>query len=578
MASSLSGRYPLSYPNDLPLEAFKPLPLSLVKGAANLLIWSGWNIIFSYTTYFDKAIQHDHFMQLAADVVQSGLAVVSHYSEGFLIWKSQEVHAEAFGIQQEPFVRRSSADIEFPDGLNPYQMQCAFQAAQLHFYEQNVVSPMVAKEMSYFRAFLDPCELQIEGNNILLYPTIIVHRNGVFQMQFRLLSNGNLVSTRELIDRFLNSPMAAAKDILLPPALMRLDARKLLFEDEYYGKRSAHQSEWNRLNSIIEQATFRVEGDPDSFDHDLISIDPEGKGRGPQSSLATLTTMLGNALETLLNQPRMGWKYRLLGPKKPRYTQGNFWSGEPAVYLLTMRDQPKTATELQAKYAPELGHIMVRSKDISTTQAQKQLGASLRMADDYLSYTGTALNLFAYSRSGIEQRNDTDPNGNGLVYALQAQVDFVDYINGSLWQCEERALLHARTVEELIANRERQTMYDYASRYPFHFGELNDWFSAVQKAKNIDATRASIAFNTTLNLEKFKERRNFKRQQFQWVMAALLGVIAAGTSGGKLVSLIWEGVGGKSLSEFQYALMAMGVIASIFLASYKAFVEPIKTD
>lgn len=134
--------------------------------------------------------------------------------------------------------------------------------------------------------------------------------------------------------------------------------------------------------------------------------------------------------------------------------------------------------------------------------------------------------------------------------------------------------MHARTVEELINNRERQTFYDYASRHPFHYGELNDWFAVVQKSRNMDATRASIAFNTTLNLEKFKERRNFRRQQFQWLMAALLGVIAAGTSGGKLVSLIWEGMGGTPQTEFLYAIMAMIVVASIFSVSYRVFVEP----
>ncbi|WP_221090912.1 hypothetical protein [Deinococcus aquaedulcis] len=568
----------LSILNERPLDDFRPLSVSLGKSTADVLIWSDWDIIFAYTTYFTGAIQHDHFMQLAADVVQSGLAVVSHYSEGFLIWKSQSIHAEPFDIHREPFVRPRTVEFTFPDGLGPYQMQCALHAAQMRFFEHHYVSPMVAKELLYFKAFLEPCELKTEGKHIRLYPSLTVHQNGVFQMHFRLMSNGNLISTRELIDDFLNSSMAVATDILVPPALMKLDGRKLIFEDDYYESRRSALRQWRRLENLIARSVNRVEGGPDSFDHDLISLDPEGKGEGAPMSLTTVTTMLSNALTTLLNQPRMGWRYRLLGPKKARYEQGEFWRGTPNVYLLSVRNHPLTASDIHSRYAAELGHIMSRSKDIPGPHAQKHLGESLRSAEDYLSYTGQALNLFVYSRSGRDGYEGDDPNANELIYALQSHVDLVDFINGSLWQCEERALLHAHTVEELITNRKRQTLYDYASRRPFHFGELNDWFTEVQKAHNIEATRAAIAFNTTLNLEKFKERRNFKRQQFQWLMAALLGVIAAGTSGGKLVSLFWEGAGGLPQSELRYALVAMTVVAMVFLAAYKGFVEPIGAE
>lgn len=401
--------------NGISLQVFNPLPLISGKEVSNLLIWGDWNIIFSYMTYFNRQIEHDHFMQLAADVVQSGLAAISHYSEGFLIWKSSKINAEYFDIERESFVRMESAKFTFPEGLNPYQMQCALHAAQLRFFDHRHLSPMVAKEMLYFRAFLDPCELKIQGRILRFYPHITVHQNGVFQMHFRMISGGSLVSTREFINDFLNSPMSPADDILLPPALMRLDGRKLLFGDEYYDRRITRLHEWSRLEDVIDKFTFYAEGEPDSFSHNFISIDPEGKSKGPPVSLTTLTVMLGNALETLLNQPRMGWKYQFLGPKKARYTQGNFWSGVPAVYLLSMKDHPYMASEIHEKYASDLSHIMIRSKDIPTTHAGKHLGESLRLSEDYLCYSGTAVNLFVYSRSGIEDHDETDPNAKWLA-------------------------------------------------------------------------------------------------------------------------------------------------------------------
>ncbi len=573
---AFTGR-PLKW-NLITLQVFNPSPVPLGKGASQLLVWSKWNIIFSYTSYFTGSLTDAQFMQLAADVVQSGLAVVSHLSRGFLIWKSDTVHAEPFGISTEPYVMSDTASFMFPDGLDPYQMQCALHAAQQDFFEQHASSPMALQEREYFRAFLDRCELIFDDVVIALYPSVTVHRNGVFQTQFRMLAPSHQVSTQELIDRYLNAPMLAARDILLPPALMRLDARKVLFEDEDLGNRAATLKQWSKFLSLLDRSLIRSEGGDDSFDHDLVSIDPEGAMRGPAASLTLLMMMVGNSLETLLNRPRMGWKYRLLGPRDARFQQGMLWSGRPNVYLLTMGGHPETADGVLARYGTDFGRIMARSSAVSQKMASNWLGSSLRAFDDYLAFIGDAVNLYAFSRNGVNDSWGSDPNGSELIYRLQAHVDLVDFINGSLWQCEERALMHGRTVEDLIANRERQTVYEHISRHPFVNGELNAWFTAAQKAVNMDAVRAAIAFNTTINLEKFKERRNFNRQQFQWFMAALLGVIAAGTSGGKLASLFWEGVGFQPLTELGYALLAMAVVVVLFGFSYRVFVEPVKVS
>lgn len=540
----------------------------------NPLIWSAWDIVFSYTTYFSSSIDKDDFMQLAADVIQLDLAATVHHSDGFLIWKSDKLYVEPFNIPQEPFIRLNRAKIILPQNLKPYQAQCALQSAQLKFFDDTFISPMAQKSMLFFRAFLDPCDMITESSTIRLYPSITVHQNGVFQMHFRVMSNGVPISTKDFIDKFLNAPMILARDILVPPALFLLDARKVLLEDEVLSNRNENLKHWLRVNEMVEKFTILDEGGEEYFDHYLISINPEESKSGPALSLSILTNMIGNALETLLNKPRLGKEYQILGKKKSKYNQGDFWSGRPTVYMLDMDQHPKKASEIYEKYSEDLEYIAARSTGILTNK--NYLGDSLRSADDYLSYVAKSINLFVYSSNGIDVHSGSDPNGNELVYRLQSQVDFADFISGSLWQCEEISLKHATTVEELISNRENQTLYDYLSRRPFVYGELDDWFKALQKIKDVDSIKNAITFNTTLNLEKFKEKRNFKRQQFQWLMAALLGIIAAGTSGGTLIGLLWTGIGMPEQAQIFYSGLSMAIVGALFALFYKLFVEPLK--
>ena len=245
------------------------------------------------------------------------------------------------------------------------------------------------------------------------------------------------------------------------------------------------------------------------------------------------------------------------------------------MYLLSMRDQPEFVSEMMESYRTAFGSLLMRSSHVRADVAEKAVKESHRLMNDYLSYTGASLNLFVFGTHATSKSDD--PNANDLLFPLQSQVEYSEFIAGSFWQCEERALLHAHTVEELIINRVNQTELERMSRRAFNYGELNDWLVEVHRELDIDSTRAAIAQNTTLNLERFKEYRNFKRQQFQWLMTSIAGLIAAAITGGKLGEVLWEGFGGPPQPELRYILWAFGIVLLLFIVLYKIFIVPLRT-
>lgn len=546
------------------------------KHSLSTPLWHDWDIVFSYTSYFSRQIDHDAFMQLVGDVVQSGLAVISHYSEGFLVWKSSAVKVEQFDIDWEPYATPKSIDIKLPEDLNSYQAQCAFQAIHQRFCESNILNTKSQESMVYFRAYLDPCILYFESYSVKCYPSITVHKNGVFQTHFRIISNGKSITTGRLIDDFINIPTKVATNILVPPALMKLDGRKYLWDlAETLRERLRVPKKIKILNELISKSIVDVEGGEGSFDHKLVSVNPENLEDGVKISMMLINDMISSSLELLLNPKKNGWYSKLTPKKKLKYERGNFWSGRPTVYLLSMRDQPEFVSEMMESYRTAFGSLLMRSSHVRADVAEKAVKESHRLMNDYLSYTGASLNLFVFGTHATSKSDD--PNANDLLFPLQSQVEYSEFIAGSFWQCEERALLHAHTVEELIINRVNQTELERMSRRAFNYGELNDWLVEVHRELDIDSTRAAIAQNTTLNLERFKEYRNFKRQQFQWLMTSIAGLIAAAITGGKLGEVLWEGFGGPPQPELRYILWAFGIVLLLFIVLYKIFIVPLRT-
>lgn len=551
--------------SDVPLS---PPPQEVASAALTL---REWDILFSYTSYFEQPLTQPDFHRFAGQTVHSGLSAVTYYSNGFLAWNNGGVQLEPFDVDPEPYVKQDQATGQFPEGLTPYQTQCALHAVQQRFYEKRSLSSMSQALHQYLRAYLDPCELIAGGRTSIVYPVLTIHRNGVIQASFRVMNGPGDMSAQALIDEVLALPYTAADDLVLPPALLRLDIQQILStRGKSRRERIKAATEFATMNQQIEQHQEHRHRPGADFGHLQVSLSALPKHQDIQCSLTMLVEMLFNAAEVLANTRRRARWGRW---SQITYRQGDFWSGRPHVYLRSTLPHPEQAAELAAQHAEAFGQILARSTHLSPVQAGKELGPSLRLAEDYLSYVGRAASLSVYSAQGLRQHASPDPNGNELIYRLQAKADFADFMAGSYWQCEETALSHAQTVEELIANRERQTKLEHVARHPFNSGELNDWFTAVMDSYDLKGTREAIALNTALKLEKFKEERNSGRQHFQWVMAALLGVIAASTSGARnLVNIIWGFIGGPPLSEFAATAIAFLLTSAAIFGAYRIFV------
>jgi hypothetical protein len=513
------------------------------KSRTDSLVLKDWNIVFHYTTFFPyRSIDLPKFL---GRLVKSGLCEVAYHSKGVISWRDSgqakcgylEVKTHRDGAQYR------SMNYKLPEGIqaNPYAVEGAVQMCLLRFGELDLLHPTMSEGVDYVRGVLSPCIFEGAIGSVSLYPQITLYENGVLNVTYRLLSPKGSMPIDEFVENYLNFFRHHMDDLRLPPALMRLDTKNYLLAREVKD-RSKALKEIQKIEDLIHN-NARVESHG-AFEHNLISVNAGTEtGSDAPMNLDLLNSMVFSAVACVLEPPIQGWRFRWFGSKQRERASWGTWVGRPNIYIFSFENQPEKFSEIHQRHTFDLAKIAARTTTIPKNKAIEMLGESLRQFEDFGVYVNSALNLWVYSIYGLRSRGELDVNYNKLVYHFEAKAQFIDYVCASYQRLEERSFDDRATVSALSEDRREMYHLEGILAKPSKFGEVKDLFDSAFRVVELDRMRARVREGTSLSLERLREKRDYSRLNFEWLLIVVIGIFSANGLGKDLIQPLWKHFG-----------------------------------
>src|SRR3989339_1093585 len=124
------------------------------------MILKDWDIWYSYSTYFIEETRD--LNAIAISLVQSKLCHVVYNSDSLIWWNDgKEVREEDVRLNKIGY--ESKAKLIFPQGLNGYPLEGAYQSASMRFFELHLFNSLYLESFSYIRGFLGACYMKQIG-------------------------------------------------------------------------------------------------------------------------------------------------------------------------------------------------------------------------------------------------------------------------------------------------------------------------------------------------------------------------------------------------------------------------------
>lgn len=522
-----------------------------------------WNVWNTYAYYFVEPIEN--LYDVAQKIVQSKLAISAFHSTG-IAWYWSEGNVIKRPVEIDHVGYSCDARIKLPNAENPYALECILQSSRMRVAEMGVLNESLQDALPYVRAHLGECVIELNDQQIILYPQIKIYNNGAFLVEFRTIGPEARYSLNTLIDRNINLFTHIAENIELPPQLVSLYAKFVLYE--HYKSPIAwykDSKEFKKYKERIEQEKYfsQVNG----FEFEYVSL---GYGFTIKDIFDYICGALTVSLNDTYNYP--------IPVKKKKYNLGSYWSGRPSVYLVEFDEQPFNALEVHTKFKTSLNKIMSRTTFEGITT--DFLGKNFRAFDDFALYVGRALTLFVFSReaerpirihklSASFRRPFKDPNMDEVYGHHQIKVELTDFAYVSYQRMMERSTLNVKNVTEILHEKEQLLALENNLQVCSHSGELNDFFLHTWNIFGLNSIRTNIEQNFALKIARLSEIQGLSMQRFGWVLSIIFGLSGVVELGQNFVQPLWRQlewplpIGDDLLKIYSTMIAAVGMLVIV---------------
>lgn len=522
-----------------------------------------WNVWHTYSYYFIDLVDDLH--DVADKLVQSQLVVSAFHSEGIAWYYSGEQVVKST-VEIDRVGYESTANVKLPKVEDPYALECILQSARMRVAEMGILNERVQETLPYVRAHLAECTIQLKDKLILLYPQIKIYDNGAFLVEFRTISPSGKYSIDALIDDNINLFTHIGENVELPPGILKLYARYILYEN------SKSPQIWFKAVKAVKENDRKINKEKytheNNFEFEYISL---GYGVSIKDIFDYICGALIVALDVSYQSP--------FPMKKKQYNFGSHWTGRPSIYLTKYADQPFNASEILTKFKIELNKIMGRTT--SEGISANFLGQDLRVFDDFSLYVNKALTLFVFSRrlkhytrihklSKSYHQAFKDPNLDEVYCLHQIKVEIIDFAYTSYWRMLERSTLSITSVTEILREKEQLIALENILEECSIHGELNDFFKHSWKILSFDKMRANIEQNFVLKIARLSELRGLNIQRFGWILSILFGLSGAVNLAQNFVQPLWRQSGmtpriGEDLFKIYSTAIAAGIMLILII-------------
>jgi len=504
------------------------------------MILKDWDIWYSYSTYFIEETRD--LNAIAISLVQSKLCHLVYNSDSLIWWNDgKEVREEEVLLNRIGY--EPKAKLTFPQGLNGYALEGAYQAASMRFFELHLFNSLYLETFSYIRGFLGACYMKQGERTIALYPQIKLYHNGIIILSFRVISPGIEYPIDSFIENDVNLFKHNTDSIKVPPEWIQLDTRSI-FSQPIKGIWNRCKT-WNFVKEIDSLIATNIENvDEQEFSFKVAPLDLNNKKGSATMNLDLLKDIAISSLSHVINHANEGIGFIMKGSGDCKYHIGNYWIGRPSIYILDFVDQPYKSQEVIDKYKNELGKIMARISGSNSQKFSNFLEKNLRVFDDYSVHMNEALTLWVYSKKGLNNDKEYyDPNRGHLIYRNQVLVESVDFLYMCHKRQVERSSLSIISYKSILTERSEILKLDDMIKKVSHFGEINDFYAFANKQFNWTEIRTHAEENLKLRAECINEVRNKNVRMFGWLITILFGLFGSPNFAVNVIKPLWKYVG-----------------------------------
>jgi hypothetical protein len=365
--------------------------------------------------------------------------------------------------------------------------------------------------------------MELPGEGLIrLYPQVKIYANGVFLIEFRMMSPEEGTALEVFIDHYVNLFEVQAEQIRMRPGLVMAAESNIVHS--LPGMPAALRREYLELQpaKLAKRLETAKAGD---FEFSLVPMTAEQNLiPGHSHDLSMVRAYIVEALEWALNAA----PGRLRG-RHVRHEAGNGWSSRPIVYLIEYEDQPDTLFETTAAVKRIASALLTRTASAAKVPADLFPAEDHRAFGDHSLFFNEAISVYMFSRAGIAaEAAHADVNWGHLIFEKQAIAEAFEFQRFSHLRLLDLSTSKKSGLDQCLDERAE---LDYVENWlqPSSFGELNAQLRTMQEQQGLAQARERIRGNIETGKQDYLDRRSLNLSTLALTVTIVLGLAAAPT-------------------------------------------------
>lgn len=367
--------------------------------------------------------------------------------------------------------------------------------------------------INYIDFFVDPIIFSDDTIDVTFYPYMRIFQDGITITKYEVEYENQQIELENFINDYVNFSSYQFKKITTSPSICHLmiESYHKTKENSFYNRvKIVHNL--RKSKEILDTRTYTEEINGILY-HFVTS--PEA---GIQT-LANFNLTLNNIIVNLISKKRNELFY-LLFDRIKIYRNGNLWVGRPYIYINNFNDMKRTGTENNNFFGLSFQHIMNRCVVEDFITIKENMKKNLRLRDDSLYYTNSAVSLFVNSSSLQESKNTKN-----LIDNLEVLEDYIEYgymINKALLQLTKESL----TPEEINKLRWKANyLIDFEQITYYH--ETRHWIKHLLQARNLDLIKEQTKEAFEIRLQERLYTSDKKNKDLSISLSVIFGLLAS---------------------------------------------------
>jgi len=367
--------------------------------------------------------------------------------------------------------------------------------------------------INYIEFYTDPVIFSDDDKETVFYPYMKIFQDSITVTKYEFLTKNIEISTEDFISKHVNLSTHFFNKLSTSPYIYHLmieayhKTKKNKMYDRFKIITELRKSKKALTTNIFTKVFNQIE-------YSFVTSQEERN-----QTLSDLNISLNNVIAYLISMRKNEFYYLLIDRKKI-YQNGNLWVGRPYIYLKDFENIKKTGTENNNFFGMSFQYIMYRGIVDNWISIKEDSKKSLRLRDDSLYFTNSAVSLFVNGKSIIETGSTTE-----ILDNLEVIEDYIEYgymINKALLQLTKSSL----TPEEINKLRWKANyLIDFEQITYFH--DTRHWIKESLQSRSINLIKEQTKEAFEIRLQERLYTTDKKNKDLSISLSVIFGLLAS---------------------------------------------------